>query len=220
MFFKWITFFFTVCFIGCSSNKSEENKPLENKKTKEISKNNDTSLKKNSISESAISSSDKVEPYAQKDFCEKLISLRKSYKSTAYDKSLNPIVQKEELNKLHKEYSELLKKLQNAIAKGGIKNWKGFLKITAYRYEINFHYQTDQDALIEFGGNISDLDKSIAETLKKLSNGDFVTYSINQIPVKLINSSFFHKKGSLDSTEKLEMIVPSKYIESIQKVSK
>ena len=215
MFFKRMIFFFFLLLIGCSPNK-----PEENKKSKTISKNNDTPVKKSSSPESVISSSEKVEPYAQKDFCEKLISLRKSYKEIAFDKKLNPIVKKEELNKLYKEYSELLKKLQTAIAKGGIKNWEGFLKLSPYSYSINFYYRTDQDPLIEFSGNVSKLENSIVEELKKLSNGDLVTYSIKQIPVTLIKSSFFHKQGSLDSSTKLEMVVPSEYIETIKKVSK
>lgn len=182
--------------------------------TKEVGK--DLSNKKEAI-KTENKNEKVVLPDSQKIFLEKLIEIRKTG-NMLIDPSknkLNPIVRKEEIEKIEKPNQELKQNFKNALITGQIKNWQGKITITDTGFrilignimdtftlskeEIERRRKDKEDDLkankppdkfvapyIYISIKIdSNLDKGIFESLKKVSDFDSIEFSIKKFPTSL-----------------------------------
>ena len=191
----------------------------------------------------------KIAPYSQKIFLEKLIENRKSAISIRDNRKLNPIVQKEETIKNEKQNQDLKINFEDALVGGQIKNWQGKIKVEANRFQIligdlndTFTYSEEykKSMLKEKNERLkqnlpvsktiapllqifilidSGLDKDSLGSLKKLSDYDSIEFSIKKFPPVLKEDLAINWQQA-KSNQPINITINSKCLESLLPVSK
>lgn len=144
-------------------------------------------------------------PDSQKLFLKKLIHIRQAGHANINNLNLNPIVKKEETDKIENQNQELKQNFKDLLLGGQIKNWQGKIIVSATELRILIGDLNDTFAYIEkekietvkeskpISSKIapyidilisidSNLDKGVLDLLKKVSDYDLIDFSIKKFP--------------------------------------
>ena len=115
-------------------------------------------------------------PKKQKDLIAKYIDLKSRYTENSRSKTINAVVKKETATGLAKDFKDLLINTNEDLSINGIKDWVGTVVVNSS--SISLYVYLNSRELIHFTISTTGMNKEVFETVKTLTNGNLVKFSI------------------------------------------